>query len=150
VQGVLQETEGRIITRIVRDPANRKCFAALPDDPEHNAKGKIAVTSYRVLKTWNGYSLVLLKPKTGRTHQLRVHLNYVGNPILGDPIYNPLYESGRPVRAKRFPDATLMLHASSLSINIPEESSRRIFKAPLPDRFTAIIGALNRRGDNSL
>lgn len=89
-------------------------------------KGKPAQTYYRVLETLDGKSLLELKPISGRTHQLRVHLKYLGCPIIGDKIYNP--ES----RAKR-----LFLHAGLLEITIPDspENKRMTFEAPLPLDF---------------
>ena len=80
-----------------------------------------------MLDSKNGLSLIKLKPKTGRTHQLRIHMNYIGCPILGDKVYNP---KGR--KADR-----MYLHAQSLEITIPGEpnNQRKIFEAPLPDEF---------------
>ncbi|GHU88760.1 pseudouridine synthase [Spirochaetia bacterium] len=137
VQGVPKETSGRIETMISRDSRDRKRFAVSPN------KGKSALTLYRVIRSWKGHSLVLLRPRTGRTHQLRVHMRYIGHPILGDPIYgfvDPL-----------FLDAALMLHARSLSITLPDTQdtgalmeSPVTFKAPLPDRFHLIIEKLNK------
>lgn len=89
--------------------------------------GREAITEYEVLDSKNGLSLIKLKPKTGRTHQLRIHMNYIGCPILGDKVYNP---KGR--RADR-----MYLHAQSLEITIPGEpnNQRKIFEAPLPEDF---------------
>jgi len=118
---------GSIHTRIARDTRDRKRFCAQP----LNGPGKIALTRYRVIKTWGCCSLLLLKPKTGRTHQLRVHLAHLGHPIVGDPIYGP--------QDKTFPNATLMLHAYSLAIVLPHQKEITRFKAPLPERFKALI-----------
>jgi 23S rRNA pseudouridine1911/1915/1917 synthase len=128
VRGIPAEKKGRIETYIARDPKDRKRFAVTP-------QGKIAVTRYAVIKTWPAHSLILLRPKTGRTHQLRVHLRYLGHPIAGDPLYG----SADPL----FPQSSLMLHARSLAIVLPGENTERLFKAPLPDRFTAMIRSLN-------
>jgi 23S rRNA pseudouridine1911/1915/1917 synthase len=128
VSGVPKEETGRIETLIARDAANRKRFAV-------SARGKTALTFYRVIKTWGGRSLLLLRPKTGRTHQLRVHLRYLGCPITGDPLYgftDPLFST-----------AGLMLHAKRLVITLPGESAPRIFTSPMPERFTAMIHRLN-------
>ena len=138
VQGI-PASEGRIITRMTRDTRDRKRFTAIPY--ESAGPGKIAVTRYRTLKSWPGYSLMLLEPKTGRTHQLRVHLKYLGYPIIGDPVYNPLSEDRRRSIGS---DVSLMLHALSLGIVIPGEKEMRFFKAPVPDRFKTIIKKLNR------
>ncbi|MDO4978789.1 MAG: RluA family pseudouridine synthase [Candidatus Saccharibacteria bacterium] len=77
-------------------------------------------------------SLVELKPQTGRTHQLRVHLKYLGTPILGDRVYGP----------NENPKTRLFLHASSLEITIPE-SDRRTFETPLPAEFKEFIEVSN-------
>jgi 23S rRNA pseudouridine1911/1915/1917 synthase len=130
VQGVPKEARGRIETLICRDSRDRKRFAVSAD------KGKSAVTLYRVIRTWQGHALVLLRPRTGRTHQLRVHMRYIGRPITGDPVYgfaDPL-----------FPGATLMLHAKSLSITLPGTETPVTFKASLPDRFHLMIEKLNK------
>jgi 23S rRNA pseudouridine1911/1915/1917 synthase len=125
IKGKLPEAKGKIATYIARDPRDRKKFAV------HESKGKKALTFYKVIKEWNGYSLVLLRPKTGRTHQLRVHLKYLGHPILGDPLYG----GADP----KFPDLTLMLHAKRLSINILPSGTWATFKSPLPIRFRKLI-----------
>lgn len=89
-------------------------------------KGKSAETYYKVIRSNGTHSLLELKPTTGRTHQLRVHLKYIGCPIVGDKVYNA--ES----KGKR-----LMLHAYSLEISIPGENEnvRRTFVADLPNSF---------------
>lgn len=88
--------------------------------------GKEAETFYRVLKTDGKHSLVELKPTTGRTHQLRVHMKYLGHPIVGDPVYG------------EEPGERLYLHAGELEITIPE-GDRRVFKVPMPEGFAEII-----------
>jgi len=127
VQGSLKETTGRIETLIARDGGDRKRFAV-------SQHGKAALTYYKALKIWHSHSLVLLRPKTGRTHQLRVHMRYLGHPILGDPVYGS--------QDRLFPGASLMLHAKSLAITLPGETEERIFKAPVPDRFIPVIRRL--------
>jgi len=129
VQGKPKEPKGRIETCIGRDPKDRRRFMV-------SANGRIAVTFYKIIKTWNSYSLILLRPRTGRTHQLRVHMRFLGCPILGDNVY-----AGAD---KLFPSASLMLHSKSLSIVLPGENEERIFSSPLPSRFTEIIEKLNR------
>ena len=99
--------------------------------PDKN--GREAITEYRTIETVekNGkkYSLVELKPRTGRTHQLRIHMNFIKCPILGDPVYNP----NGPKSDRMY------LHASSLEITIPgkpgENNQRMTFKAELPEQF---------------
>jgi 23S rRNA pseudouridine1911/1915/1917 synthase len=120
IHGTPKEAQGRIETFIARDPKDRKRFTV------SNA-GKTAVTFYKVIKTLQNHSLVLLRPKTGRTHQLRVHLKHIGHPILGDPIYG--------CADKNHPDISLMLHAKTLAIVLPGETERRVFSSVLPERF---------------
>jgi len=129
VCGTPAENRGRIETCIARDPKDRRRFAV-------STQGKTAVTLYKVLKSWQNYSLVLLRLKTGRTHQLRVHLRHLGCPILGDPVYG--------YGGKDFPDASLMLHSKKLAITLPGESEERVFSSPVPQRFLAIIKELNK------
>jgi 23S rRNA pseudouridine1911/1915/1917 synthase len=131
VPGTLRADTGRIETCISRDSRDRKRFTV-------SNKGRIAITRYRVLRSWGSHSLLLLRPKTGRTHQLRVHLRCLGHPITGDPIY------GGP--DPRFPDCGLMLHARSLSIILPDCREPRTFTAPLPERFHRAIKKLNGKG----
>jgi 23S rRNA pseudouridine1911/1915/1917 synthase len=130
VAGLPAEASGRIETLIARDSGNRKRFAV-------SSRGKGALTFYRVLKTWRSHSLLLLRPKTGRTHQLRVHLRHLGHPIVGDPLYG--------FADSRFPGATLMLHAKSLALILPGETGSRTFRSPLPGRFTAMFRSLEPR-----
>ena len=92
-------------------------------------KGKEAKTHYKVIKTSQSgkFSLLELKPVTGRTHQLRVHLKYLGCPILGDPVYGP----------EKSPKTRLFLHAANLEISIPgpDGNVRKAFTAALPPEF---------------
>lgn len=123
---------GIINAPLARNTRLRTSFAVLPH-------GKPAITRYKVLsrlKKNDGsvYSLVRLAPKTGRTHQLRVHLKHIGCPILGDPVYNS--------RDRHFPNATLALHARRLTILLPNESSPSTFKAHIPIRIKSILNAL--------
>jgi 23S rRNA pseudouridine1911/1915/1917 synthase len=126
---------GRVEDRIARDPINRKRFTWTANG------GRNALTLYNVIKELrtlahanSTYALVVLAPRTGRTHQLRVHMRRLGTPILGDPIY------GR--RSVDFPGATLMLHARSLSIILPGESEPRTFLSRIPERFRSVIEQL--------
>ena len=130
VSGRMENQKGRIDTFIARDPANRKKFSV-------QVRGKHALTLYRVIKTWNNHSLVLLRPRTGRTHQLRVHMRYLGYPITGDPLYG--------LADVLFPHAGLMLHAQSLEITLPGSRGRHKFRAGLPERFSAMIRILNEQ-----
>lgn len=90
------------------------------------AGGKPSETYYKVVDSNDKYSLVELKPKTGRTHQLRVHLSYLGTPILGDVVYG----KGEGER--------LYLHAAELEITLPG-GERKTFKADLPEEFKNVF-----------
>jgi 23S rRNA pseudouridine1911/1915/1917 synthase len=142
VRGAALPASGRISDRLGRDRRDRKRFASVAEG------GKVAITEYKVLACWSvasggeasarggaSYTLVSLRPRTGRTHQLRVHMAGFGAPILGDPIY------GRP--DARFPEATLMLHAYRLRILLPGRSEASLFKAPVPRRFREMVRALD-------
>ncbi len=122
VKGRMPARRGDIDTFITRDEKNRKKFTV------HESKGKHAITRYEVIKAWDNYTLLRLKLETGRTHQLRVHLQSLGCPILGDPIYSR--------KDNRYPDTGLMLHSWKLKIQLPGEEEQREFTAPLPDRFS--------------
>jgi len=136
VSGIPKEKKGRIETFIARDPKDRKRFTV-----SARGQGKASLTLYSVIKTWKAHSLILLRPKTGRTHQIRVHLRYLGHPVMGDAIY------GFPEPA--FPNAGLMLQSRSLAITLPGETEQRVFKAPLPERFTSMIKLLTKLSKTS-
>jgi len=116
VRGHLSPTEAVIDMPIERNPKAPSTFRVGPN-------GKPSKTHYKVLEEGEKYSLVELKPETGRTHQLRVHLAKVGHPIIGDPLY------GKGKYGDR-----LYLHALSLEITVPG-GERKTFTAPLPDEF---------------
>lgn len=112
---------GRVKNFIFRCHQDRRKFSS-----NFDRHGKVAVSSYRIIRQRKGYSLVLFKPYTGRTHQLRVHAKHWGFPIVGDPLYNPhALQQG----------TGLMLHAWKLKICLPSGGSTREFCAPLPQRF---------------
>ena len=128
INGKLPESKGRIESLIGRDPKNRKRMTW------NTLHGKSASTDYRVLKQWDEKSLVALSPKTGRTHQLRVHMLKMKTPILGDPVY-----------ARKTEGCTLMLHAYKLRIILPGDDAVSEFRAPLPERFKSVIKTLSEK-----
>lgn len=133
VQGIPKESSGDIRTQIIRDPKDRKRFKAIVNTQE----GKYARTLYHCISSYGNYSLVRVRLKTGRTHQIRVHMKYIGCPILGDPIYGKKDDS--------FPEATLMLHARMLIIRLPGKKHFTIFRAAVPERFKSIIKILKAK-----
>ncbi|MBE6344592.1 MAG: RluA family pseudouridine synthase [Spirochaetaceae bacterium] len=122
---------GNIKTQIIRDPKNRKRFKAVTN----TESGKFAHSIYRCIACYGGFSLMRIKLKTGRTHQIRVHMKYIGCPILGDPIYGN--------KSTLFPKATLMLHARLLEIRLPNQQEFSSFKAPVPIRFKKVLKVLH-------
>ena len=143
---------GDIRTQIIRDPKNRHRFKAVDDTQQ----GKFARTIYHCIACYGNYSLMRVRIKTGRTHQIRVHMKYLGCPIHGDSIYN------KP--DKNFPNATLMLHSVQLKIRLPHflntktnnqsdfanyaETSKgdgfTIFRTKTPQRFIEIEKKLKK------
>ena len=121
--GVPKERKGDIRTQIIRDPKNRHRFKAVTDSNE----GKYARTIYHVIASYGHYSLIRVRIKTGRTHQIRVHMKYLGCPILGDVIYG--HED------KVFPKATLMQHSFCMKIRLPGEKTYSTFRTKTPERF---------------
>jgi len=115
VPGEMKLNEARIDLPMMRDKKRPTTFRV-------DANGKEAETYYKVVKFDGKHSLVELQPKTGRTHQLRVHMKYLGHPIVGDSVYG-----GEP--ADR-----LFLHAGKLEITLPG-GERKVFEAPLPKEF---------------
>jgi 23S rRNA pseudouridine1911/1915/1917 synthase len=112
VKGALDPEEAIIDAAIARNTKDPKRFRVDKD-------GKSSQTHYKVIKTGNGYSQVVLTPKTGRTHQLRIHLGYVGHTIVGDELYGG-EEADR-----------LLLHAYKIDIKLPS-GDRKVFEAPVP------------------
>lgn len=123
VKGAPPHSEGRVEGCIRRDPRHRKRFVW------SESEGKRARTEYRVLARFDKAALVALAPYTGRTHQLRVHMQHLGCPIIGDTVY---------ARGPGEPEG-MMLHAASLTIHIPDEAEPREFVTPFPERFRSVI-----------
>ena len=112
--GIPKVPEAKIDLPIGRNPLRPSSFRVDP-------KGKPAQTIYKVLASHNGKSLVELRPYTGRTHQLRVHMAHLGTPIVGDRVYGKA-------------DSRLMLHAYELTISLPS-GSERTFTSQIPSEF---------------
>ncbi|AEH22274.1 pseudouridine synthase, RluA family [Thermodesulfobacterium geofontis OPF15] len=128
VYGRLTQKKGKIETFIGRHPIARKKMAVLKE-------GKLAITFYEVLEIFNKASLVLAKPVTGRTHQIRVQFSYIGHPILGDPIYGGLkHNLPKPPR--------LMLHAYEIVFKHPRTNEEMKFRVPIPEEFQSYIEKL--------
>lgn len=124
--GTFREREGTIHTGIVRSARDRKKFSVCP-----LGEGKEAVTEWNVLRQYRDFALLSVVIRTGRTHQIRVHLASIGHPVAGDPIY------GRQDHAP-----SLMLHAFSLTIEHPESGKPMTFRSPMPGRFKRLLRPL--------
>ena len=129
VRGVIKENEATINMPIGRSSKDRKKMAVTKD-------GKEAITHFKVLKRYNGFTLLEVKIETGRTHQIRVHLSEIGYPIVGDEVYsngkNPFGVKGQ------------MLHAEKLDLKHPRTGKDLTFEAPVPKYFANIINQLEK------
>ena len=120
LKGKLNKSEGKIVTQIGRDKNDRKKMTVIDDI----TKGKNAITNYRVISQNNLFTLVKVNIETGRTHQIRVHMRYLGYPILGDSVY------GRKDNEKR-----QMLHAYKLEFLHPVTERQMEFTGEIPEDF---------------
>lgn len=129
VHGVIDHDNGTVDAPIGRDAHDRKMFAVT----EKNSKQ--AVTHFRVLERLGGYSLVELKLETGRTHQIRVHMKFIGYPLVGDPMYG---------RSKGVAMETegQALHAAVLGFTHPRTGEELLFEAPLPGDMQELLARL--------
>ena len=126
VAGKLRKERGVIENKIGRHPVHRQRMSV------SSPRGRAAKTEYRVLRSSEQASVVECTLHSGRTHQIRVHLHHLGNPVLGDKIYAPRF-------AKDFPRQ--MLHAWKLGFRHPRTGEWKSFEAPLPDDFNRAIAA---------
>ena len=121
VKGRPSPEQGVIEAPIGRDPHNRKRMAI-------TETGKEASTQYKVKEYLNGYTLLEVAPRTGRTHQIRVHLSAIGYPVVGDPIYG----TKRRLEAKALCLKRQFIHACRLGFRLPSTNEYREFTCPLP------------------
>ncbi len=132
IVGHLREQEGKVDAPIGRHPTDRKKMAVTPK----NAKS--AVTHYRVLAEYPGYSHIRLRLETGRTHQIRVHMAWLGHPVAGDPVYG----TARPLPGLH----GQCLHARLIGFHHPRDGRYLEFESPLPDYFTAFLQKIGQVG----
>lgn len=128
VHGVIKEDRGTIDAPLGRSRKDRKKQAVVAD-------GRHAVTHFKVLKRYRHYTLVSCRLETGRTHQIRVHMKYIGHPLAGDPLYGP---------RKTLPGHGQYLHARLLGFKHPRTGKQMTFTAPLPDYFRRMLDKLDR------
>ncbi len=128
VHGRIAEDEGTINAPIGRGLKDRKKQAVVKD-------GRNAVTHFEVLKRYRDYTLVKCILETGRTHQIRVHMKYIGHPLVGDPLYGP---------KKTIKGNGQFLHAGKLGFVHPTTGKLLIFEAPLPKIFQECLEKLDK------
>ena len=128
--GNIKEDEGTVNKPIGRNPTDRLKMAV------NEKNGKEAETHYKVLERFGDATYIELKLKTGRTHQIRVHMAYIGHPLLGDPLYgrsrDPYLKYGQ------------VLHAKSIGFIHPGTGEEVFFDSELPEYFTKIIDSLRK------
>lgn len=133
VEGIIQEETGIVDAPIGRHLKDRKKMTVT----DRNAKD--AKTHFKVLKRFGKYTLIECKLETGRTHQIRVHMSYIGHPVVGDPTYGlkrqKLYSKGQ------------LLHASTIGFEHPETLEYVEFNCELPENFEKVLAELGYRND---
>jgi 23S rRNA pseudouridine1911/1915/1917 synthase len=120
---------GRIETSIGRSSADRKMMAVVP--PDH---GREAVSEYRVMEKFPAHTLIEVHPITGRTHQIRIHMKFLGCPVTGDTVYGH-HKPTLPIKRQ-------FLHAARITFTLPGENSPRTFEAPLPADLLEVLDQL--------
>lgn len=129
VYGLIGEDTGKIIAPIARSKDDRKKMAIDKD-------GKEAITHFRVLKRYMGYTLCEFKLETGRTHQIRVHMKYINHPLVGDPVYGPRHIIGEHGQ---------FLHAKTIGFVHPTTNEYMEFTSELPEYFNEFLKNLEER-----
>ncbi|WP_164173380.1 RluA family pseudouridine synthase [Ruminococcus flavefaciens] len=126
--GYFKETEGTVDAPIGRHKTDRKKMCVTTENSRN------AVTHYSVIKQYGGYAHVRLRLETGRTHQIRVHLSYIGHPVLGDDVY------GKPYKGIE----GQCLHARKIGFIHPTTGEYMEFVSDLPDYFVSILAKLEK------
>ena len=126
VCGKLKEPEGTVHAPIGRDPRDRQKMCVIA------ANSKDAVTHYRVLTQYDRFAHIRCRLETGRTHQIRVHMKYIGHPVYGDPVYG---KAEKNIEGQ-------CLHAKTVGFVHPVTGEYMEFDSPLPDYFTRLLPSL--------
>ena len=129
VYGQIKEDEGTIDAPLGRNPQDRKKQAVVKG-------GRHAVTHFKVIKRYDNFTLIKCILETGRTHQIRVHMKYIGHPLVGDPLYGPRKVIGKNGQ---------FLHAALLGFKHPRTGEEMVFKAPLPENFQKMLDKLDKQ-----
>jgi 23S rRNA pseudouridine1911/1915/1917 synthase len=131
VDGTPPTPNGRIEVAIGRDPKHRQRMAPVLD-----REGKEAISEYFTIREYPKHTYLKVKILTGRTHQIRIHMGFIGCPVVGDTVYG-----------RKKPSLTIdrqFLHAHQLSIILPSEKEKTRFEAPLADDLERILDSLNK------
>jgi 23S rRNA pseudouridine1911/1915/1917 synthase len=131
VDGRPPTPSGRIEAPIGRDTTQRKRMAVVSSN-----KGREAISEYRTLEAFHSHTLLELHPITGRTHQIRLHLSFIGCPVAGDTVYG--YRKSTIDIQRHF------LHAARLTIFLPGENLPHTFQAPLPPELEGVLDQLRK------
>lgn len=137
--GSMKGEKGDVDAPIGRHPVDRLKMAVVTGD---NVTSRPAVTHWRTLEEFAGYSLVECRLETGRTHQIRVHMSYSGHAVLGDPLYG----GDKDRFCLRHPDLIegQCLHAGRLEFDHPRTGERMTFEAPMPEKMQKVIELLRQ------
>ena len=133
VYGNFRQEEGSVETWLGRDPRDRKKMAVVP---ESAAGARYAYTGWRVLERFGDFTYIACKLKTGRTHQIRVHMASTGHPLAGDAVYGPR----NCIKSL----AGQCLHAKELGFQHPATGEWMQFDSPLPPYFTEFLDRLRK------
>ncbi len=128
VRGNVKADEGRIETYLIRSTRDRQRYVVTEDE------GRLAITDYQVVERYGKYTVVKCQLLTGRTHQIRVHMEYLGNPVVGDPKYSPMKVP--------FGIKGQALHSVQLVLTHPRTKERMEFQAPVPEDMQKILTRL--------
>ncbi len=134
VDGHPPTPQGRIEASIGRATSRRKPMAVVPEK-----KGRAASSDYFTLESFPDHTLLEVHPQTGRTHQIRLHLAFVGCPIVGDKVYGH--------KKPTLPLGRHFLHAARLTVTLPGETAPRLFEAPLPQDLQQILNHLRSENE---
>ncbi|MFA7228539.1 MAG: RluA family pseudouridine synthase [Melioribacteraceae bacterium] len=142
--GIFKQSSGEVIGNIARSKKDRKIFTVSPDDGRH------AHTFYEVIEEFEFTTLLKLKLKTGRTHQIRVHMSHIKHPIFGDPTYGGrviVYGSSLPKMKSRIDNLLEVmprqaLHAKTLGFIHPHSKEKVFLESELPDDFRTLLKKL--------
>jgi 23S rRNA pseudouridine1911/1915/1917 synthase len=144
VVGEVSAEVGRIEAPIGRDAKHRTKMAVVPD-------GRASTTGYRVRERFRGWTLLELDLVTGRTHQIRVHLEAIGHPVAGDPVYGTgTARKGPRVSGDSPPLERLFLHAWRLQLTSPSTGQLIRAEAALPPELEAVLEAMRDDGTAAL